>query len=146
MLSPVNILLGLVRPVNVEEKCPSVVESLVISSLPLLLQLQVVGRDGLPVQGGAPLVGPDEGEQGAQLDLGVGLDQIQLSDSLLKLSLQHQSQTVEELKCRVATEPLHPLHCGKLHGVVLLLPAVVVDLRLDEGVGVGHGGVGMCVM
>ena len=146
LISPVNILLGLVSPVNVEEKCSSVVEGLVISSLPLLLQLQVVGRDGLPVQGGAPLVGPDEGQEGAELDLTVRLDQVKLSDSLLQLTLQHQSQTVEKLKCRVATEPLHPLHRGKLHGVVLLLPAVVVDLRLDESVGVRHAGVGICVM
>ena len=35
-------------------------------------------------------------------------------------------------------EPLHPLHCSKLHAVELLLPAVIMDLGLDESVWVRH--------
>ena len=36
-------------------------------------------------------------------------------------------------------ESLHPLHCCKLHAVKLFLPAVIMDLGLDEGVWVRHG-------
>ena len=35
-------------------------------------------------------------------------------------------------------ESLHPLHCCKLHAVKLFLPAVIMDLGLDEGVWVRH--------
>ena len=39
----------------------------------------------------------------------------------------------------VPPESLHALHGCVLHAVELLLPAVVVDLGLDQRVGVGHG-------
>ena len=36
-------------------------------------------------------------------------------------------------------ESLHPLHCSELHAMELLLPAVIMDLGLDESVWVRHG-------
>ena len=78
--------------------------------------------------------------------LWVALETVQFPDPLLQLPLQHQRHPVEELEGGVAAEPLHALDRGELHGVVLALPAVVVDLGLDEGVRVAHHGGGRDVL
>ena len=67
---PVDVLLGLVGALHVEKEDAGVVERLVVGPLPLVLELGVEGEDGLPVDGLALLVGVDQGQQGAKLDLG----------------------------------------------------------------------------
>ena len=56
----------------------------------------------------------------------------------LKLSLQNKCHSIEEFECWVSTKPFHAFNCSKLHGMKLPLPAVVVNLGLDEGVWVCH--------
>ena len=61
----------------------------------------------------------------------------------LKLPLENKSHAIEKFEGRVSTKPLHAFNCSKLHGMKLPLPTEVVDLSLDEGVGVRHAeGVG----
>ena len=54
------------------------------------------------------------------------------------MSFQHKRHSIEKLECWVSTKSFHAFNCSKLHGMKLPLPAVVMDLGLDEGVRVCH--------
>ena len=142
-----------------KKKSTSIIESLIICPLSLFLEFSIQSCDSLPVYGAALLVGKDHGEEGAELDLGVGLHRVQLPDALLQLTLQHQGHAVEEFKCGISTEiniymiaaadvthppklpkSLHPLDCSILHGMELFFPAVIVNLGLDQCIRVCHRG------